>query len=87
MAGTSKHHVNTFTAGIDQDTSVNKYTNEAYFDALDLRVVSNQTLSNGALCNFPGNRALIELIGANKDVKQYCIIRDALVLFSCSRGD
>lgn len=49
--------INTFTGGIDQDTSVNKYGNTQYFDAVDMRIVSNDSLSSGALSNINGNKA------------------------------
>jgi len=57
----TKAHINSFEGGIDQDTSVNKYSNNSYYDAEDVRIVTNGSLSNGCLVNINGNDAKIKL--------------------------
>lgn len=47
--------INTFIDGIDQDTSVNKVDNKHYFDAQNLRIITNDPLTNGALSSVIGN--------------------------------
>jgi hypothetical protein len=43
---------NTFTGGMDQDTSVNKYSNTKYYLAKNVRIITNESLSSGALSNL-----------------------------------
>jgi len=50
----TKRYVNTFSGGIDRDTSVNKYSNTHYYDAENVRPISNNTFSNGAITNVDG---------------------------------
>lgn len=51
-------HINTFSEGLDRDTSKNKYPNTKYYNAENLRVTSTDELSNGALVNVKGNSEL-----------------------------
>jgi hypothetical protein len=50
----AKRFVNTFNGGIDKDTSVNKYDNQHYYDAENIRIISNDTFSSGAVTNMNG---------------------------------
>lgn len=74
-------HINTFSEGLDFDTSKNKRSNATYYDALDLRIISDDALSNGALVNFKGTKAKIDLFSRDKKLLGYCQIRNTLVLF------
>ena len=47
--------INTFTGGIDQDTSVNKVDNKHYFEAEWMTPVNNETGETGPLTNLKGN--------------------------------
>src|SRR6056297_2068949 len=58
----AKRYINTFSGGIDRDTSVNKYDNTHYYDAENVRPISNDTFSNGAINNVDG---LLEKIDFN----------------------
>ena len=48
-------HLNTFNQGMDQDSSKNKYDTNHYFDANNLRIISQAGLSSGALEVTDGN--------------------------------
>ena len=50
----SKRFINTFSGGIDRDTSVNKYSNQHYYDAENIRPISNNTFTSGAVSNVDG---------------------------------
>ncbi len=52
----SKAVVNTFKK-MDTDTSQNKQDNSSFYDAQDLRLISDEPLSNGALVNYKGTKA------------------------------
>ena len=68
--------INTFIDGIDQDTSVNKVDNKHYFDAQNLRIITNDPLTNGALSSTIGNtRALV--FNANDIIIGVCKIKNS----------
>jgi hypothetical protein len=54
MIRTSKH-ISTFAGGIDRDTSVNKTDNTHYYDAENMRIMSEDPSSMGAMTNVKGN--------------------------------
>ena len=56
----TKRHVNTFSGGIDRDTSVNKYDNTHYYDAENLRPISNDTFTSGSMSNVDGLKDKID---------------------------
>jgi hypothetical protein len=56
MAG----HINTFIGGMDKDTSKQKYANSKYVDANNLRPLTDEGLSSGALENIAGNKLAID---------------------------
>ena len=45
----SKQHVNTFSGGMDRDTSLKKYEPNRYYDGRNFRVINNEALSSGGL--------------------------------------
>jgi hypothetical protein len=62
MAG----HINTFIGGMDKDTSKQKYSNSKYVDANNIRPITDEGLSSGAIENIAGNKFAIdfpEIIG------------------------
>lgn len=81
--------VNTFNEGMDRDSSQNKRSNASYYDALDLRIISDDSLSNGALVNFNGTKAKIDLIDRDHKLIGYTTIKDTLIVFllDTSTGD
>jgi|GEM_PF-3341409 len=50
----SQRAINSFSKGIDRDTSVNKYSEHTYYDALNMRLITNDPLTAGAMTNVPG---------------------------------
>lgn len=50
---------NSFSQGMDQDTSKTKYSSEKYLDATNFRIVTDKGLSNFSLENIKGNIALV----------------------------
>jgi hypothetical protein len=74
----TKYITNTFKK-LDTDTSVNKQDPSSFCDAVDLRLISDEALSNGALVNFKGTKAKVDL-GALYQVKGYTTINDTLIL-------
>ena len=75
-------YINSFNKGIDTDTSVNKYGQETYYDALDVRIASTNALSNGALVNVPGTKALVKFTNFGESVVASTVVRDDLFLFT-----
>ena len=51
----------TYTTGIDQDTSKLKYKNTSYFEAHNFRVVTNEGSSTGSLENEKGNKLVFSI--------------------------
>jgi len=47
--------INTFSGGMDMDTSVNKYPNTCYFDAVNLEIISEDSLNTASVTNVKGN--------------------------------
>jgi len=61
----SKAIVNTFKK-LDTDTSQNKQDPSSFYDAQDLRLISDEPLSNGALVNYKGTKAVVNIGVGNK---------------------
>lgn len=76
-----KKFVNTFYSGIDKDTAVTKYSNSNMFACENMRVISNDELSSGALLSIKGNSYKAGLSGGGFSIKGYCNIREWVVLF------
>ena len=75
--------INTFTGGIDQDTSVNKVDNKHYFDAQNLRIITNDPLTNGALSSVIGNTEAL-VFNTNDIVIGVCKIKNS---YDTNAGD
>lgn len=70
---------NTFLK-LDTDTSQNKQDNTSFYDGQNLRLVSDEALTNGALVNFKGTKAKINLGHKSTKLKGYAEIGDDLAL-------
>lgn len=77
----SKAIVNTFKK-LDTDTSQNKQDPSSFYDAQDLRLISDEPLSNGALVNYKGTKAKINLGSPLNKVVGYAEVGSELVLLS-----
>ena len=71
--------VNTFKK-LDTDTSQNKQDKSSFYDAQDLRLISDEPLSNGALVNYKGTKAKIDLGSPLNKVVGYADVGSDLVL-------
>jgi len=56
-------HQNTFTGGLDTDTSVNKYSNSHYLKSENFRVIMGGENSSGAITTVDGNKEVISFTG------------------------
>ena len=78
---------NTFSQGLDQDSSKNKYDNLHYFSAENIRPVTQDGLSSGAVENVLGNlRRLYCNDGSNHYVIGHTVIRDYILLFTTTNN-
>lgn len=73
---------------MNTDLSQIKQDNKSFFDAVDLKLITDEVLSNGALVNFKGTKARLLLdehgsVNATNTVKLkgYSYIDDTIVLF------
>ena len=57
----TKGHINTFSKGMDKDTTPPKYPNTKYENANDLRLFTGDGLTTGAMVNIKGTDTLIDL--------------------------
>lgn len=57
----TKAHINTFSKGMDKDTTLPKYVNTKYENANDLRLFTGDGLTTGAMVNIKGTDTLIDL--------------------------
>ena len=71
---------NSFTAGMDKDSSKNKYDNAHYFDANNIRIITQEGLSSGAIENVKGNR--VRLVADNRYILGGRVLRDYVVLWT-----
>lgn len=58
-------HQNTFTGGLDTDTSLNKYSNDKYLKSENFRVIMEGENTNGAITNIDGNKKVIQFTADN----------------------
>ena len=56
-----KGHINTFSGGMDQDTAYSKYSNTRYESATNLRLITDDGLTTGAMINIEGNEKMVSL--------------------------
>ncbi len=51
----------TYTGGLDKDTSKSKFRNQSYYDAKNIRVITDDGLSTGAIENEKGNKLSFQI--------------------------
>lgn len=76
--------INTFTGGLDKDTSPAFQRKETYTDAWNVRLITDEGSSNGALINLKGNELRIEVSKSGAEILYpigWGMIRDVLYLF------
>ena len=74
---------NSFLNGMDKDSSKNKYDNQHYYDANNVRITSQEGLSGGALEDIEGSLKRIDISGGvgNQIVIGSCVLRDDVIIF------
>lgn len=79
----NKFFKSTFVDGYDRDTSINKYDNSHVFNAENVRIISDDPLSNGAITSIRGT-SIKSVVSGYPDIKIVgsCQIRDFVVLFT-----
>ena len=85
----TKKHINTFVGGIDADTVVTKADSMHYFDAENMRIISNDPSVAGAETNVVGNTLRL-LFPVGDEILGHCRIRsnyatphcDSIVFFT-----
>lgn len=65
-----EHAQNSYGKGLDRDTSYEKRDPNSYYDALNIRVVTDAGLSTGSIENEQGNRLSFRIPGTQR-VKRY----------------
>lgn len=80
--------VNTFSQGMDQDSSKNKYDNSHYYEAINFRVITQNSLSSGALENLSGNlrRLLTTVSAVDNFVVGSVVLRDSLIIWTTTNN-
>ena len=73
-------HVSVFTKGLDRDTSPYKYGQEFYYEAQNLRPVTDTGLFTGDLTSILGNVANHDF-GDKYEYVKHIILRDIIVFF------
>ena len=82
---TSPIHINSYTGGLDKDTSVNKYDNTHYYHAENFRILTDKGLTSGMLRSVEGASLLFNF-PANYSYHGHTFIRDYVVLFMLHTG-
>ena len=75
---------NEFSAGMDQDSSKNKYDNRHYYDANNIRILTQDGITSGALEDMEGTIKRLDLSGTSSNpviIVGYCILRDDIIIF------
>ena len=75
------HKIKNTFKGLDTDTSINKYSNDKYYDARNIRILTNDSLTSGAISNFPRPDIEISYGGSGRKVLGTTMVRDTLVVF------
>lgn len=79
--------INTFSQGLDKDSSKNRYDDVHYFDAKNIRVVTKEGLSSGAIENILGNVKRVYCNNVkNHYIVGYCTLRDNIILFTTTNS-
>jgi hypothetical protein len=69
--------------GLDTDTAINKYPNNRYYDAQNVRLISNDRLSSGLLSSVkaPGVSITPLITLADGVIIGSCLVRETIVIF------
>ena len=72
---------NTFNQGLDRDSSKNKYDNVHYWDANNMRLITQEGLSGGAMENLRGAQYRIN-VNSGHYVCGHVVLGDYLIIWT-----
>ena len=77
-------HQNTFTGGLDTDTSINKYSNSHYVRSENFRVIMGGENSSGAITTIDGNKEVLHFTSEGRlpTIIGLAELGDSLVVFT-----
>jgi hypothetical protein len=79
--------INTFNQGMDKDSSKNKYDNTHYFDAQNVRIITQEGLSSGALENMKGDLLRLNtVVSGNNYMVGQVVLRDWIILWTSTNN-
>jgi len=74
---------NEFASGMDQDSSKNKYDNKHYYDAENVRILTQDGVTSGALEDMMGTIERLDIdSGGALFIVGHCILRDNIIIFA-----
>ena len=80
-------YVNTFAQGLDRDSSKNKYDTTHYYDAQNVRVLTQNGLSSGAIENLLGNYRRVSTVqSGNNYICGHVVLRDNIILWTSTNN-
>lgn len=77
---------NTFNQGLDRDSSKNKYDNVHYWDAKNMRLVTQEGLSGGAMENLRGTYLRLNMAASGHYICGHVVMGDYLVIWTTSNN-
>jgi len=75
-----------YSKGMDQDTSVSKRDPNTYYEALNMRLLSDESNDAGNMSNIKGLASKFTFLNANEELKGYCNLGDSVILFTRDSG-
>lgn len=77
---------NTFTGGLDLDTSIDKYPSNRYLDCNNFRIITKDGLATGSLETVKGNKEVLRL-PTGQTLLSSTRLRGDLILFAIDSGN
>jgi len=77
---------NTFNQGLDRDSSKNKYDNVHYWDAKNMRLVTQEGLSSGAMENLRGTYLRLNMAASGHYICGHVVMGEYLVIWTTSNN-
>jgi len=74
--------INTYIGGMNQDLSKLKKRDTVYYEANNIRLLTNEGLTSGTIENIKGNKQKFLLSDLTKKIVGWGVIRDEIILFT-----
>ena len=84
MESSNGRAINTFTKGMNKDIDYSVMPKEAYLDAQNFRLITNQGSSSGSLEVIEGNSLIDSHTPSDHTIIGYCNVREDMIIFSTS---